>query len=307
MRIALWADMEGMSGVTDHRQCWPAFEQYWEFGREIFTDEVIAAAIGLADGGAHEVFVVNAHGLGWPNVLWERMPDGVGPADDAAFAGGFDAAFHVGFHARAGTHEGFMSHTMVPGLKVATDGSPLTECHIWAWLDGVPLLGVAGDFALRGQLDGFLSAIPFLPVKHASSRGAAIPVHAGRGDRLAALTDFARHCARTTVTPLVLPKEFTFSVALDPVLAATIDGVQGLRLEANGVLSKPAENFARDAYPALQAAMGASLTPFFDAQGDLDLSSATSLARQPRADVERVCGFLQGWADRQESAWPQAT
>lgn len=40
---------------------------------------------------------------------------------------GFDAMFQVGFHARAGTPNGFISHTMVPGLSLSTDGFPLTE------------------------------------------------------------------------------------------------------------------------------------------------------------------------------------
>jgi len=65
MRVLLWTDMEGMSRVTDHRECWPAFSEYWTAGRRAFTDEVAAAADGLLRGGAAQVFVVNGHGLGW--------------------------------------------------------------------------------------------------------------------------------------------------------------------------------------------------------------------------------------------------
>ena len=46
MRALLWTDMEGISGVTDHRPCWPAFPEYWETGRLAFTDEVVSAATG---------------------------------------------------------------------------------------------------------------------------------------------------------------------------------------------------------------------------------------------------------------------
>ena len=305
MRIALWADMEGMSRVVDHRQCWPAFEEYWTEGRDAFTDEVVAAATGLIDGGAHEVYVVNAHGLGWPNLLWDELPDGAAPADDRAYAEGFDAAFQVGFHARAGTPGAFMSHTMVPGLKVAADGAPLTECHIWAWLDELPLLGVSGDAALGDQIDGFLAGTPFAAVKRATGRGAATPLHPERTASLAALTDFARGTVRSPTRPLDLPSEFTFEVALEPHLADQAEGQAGLTRRSPEVLGKRAQIFARDAYPALQAAMGAALQPLFAAQGDLDLSSEAVMQRQDKGALARCRDFFDDWAQVSEPAWPQ--
>ena len=297
--------MEGMSRVVDHRQCWPAFEEYWAVGRRAFTDDVVAAATGLVDGGLNEVFVVNAHGLGWPNILWDQLPDGAAPADDQAAAKGFDAAFHVGFHARAGTPGAFMSHTMVPGLKVAADGALLTECHIWAWLDELPLLGVAGDAALGDQLDGFLAGTPFLAVKHATGRGTAAPIHPDHSASLEALTEFARAIARSPVEPLRLPKEFTFEVALLPHLADQAEGQAGLTRRSPEVLGKRAEVFARDAYPALQAAMGAALQPLFAAQGDLDLSSEAAVQRQDPDALTRCRDYFEDWAQVREPEWPR--
>ena len=78
----------------------------------------------------------------------DELPERVAPADNNAWSEGVDAMFQVGFHARAGTANGFFSHTMVPGLRVAVDGAPVTECHIWARLAGLPVLGIAGDAAL---------------------------------------------------------------------------------------------------------------------------------------------------------------
>ncbi len=304
MRIALWADMEGMSRVQDHHECWPAFEEYWTSGRRDFTDEVIAAATGLIDGGRNQVYVVNAHGLGWPNILWEDLPDGAARADDEAFSKGFDAAFQVGFHARAGTPGGFMSHTMVPGLKVASDGAPLTESHIWAWLDGIPILGVAGDAALGPQLDGFLAGTPFLAVKTATSRGEALPEHPSRASSFEAIRDFARTTARSPLKQIAFPAEFTFEVALDQDLAGLVDGVHGLSRSGPEVLTRTATDFARDAYPALQAAMGASLKPFIDAQDGLDLGSEAALRKQDAVALARCRGFLDDWAALSEPAWP---
>ena len=58
--------MEGMSRFAEHGECCPVFPQDWETGRRGFTDEVVAAASELLDGGAAAVFVVNGHGLGCP-------------------------------------------------------------------------------------------------------------------------------------------------------------------------------------------------------------------------------------------------
>jgi D-amino peptidase len=307
MRVLLWTDMEGMSRVEDHRECWPAFLQYWESGRRAFTDEVLAAVGGLLDGGASEVFVVDGHGLGWPNLLWDELPVGAGPADEHAWSDGFDAMFQVGFHARAGTPDGFMAHTMVPGLAVAADGTPLTESHIWAWLVGIPVLGISGDAALEKQLDGILEGTPFLPVKKAATRGHASPTETQRADSLSAIRAFAAACVRTSPDPLTRPERFTFSVALDPALAAGADGRAGLVRTGPAVLSKQVGDWGREAQPALQAAISAALEPLLAAQDGLDLSSAEALASQDVEKLGRCRSFYDGWADRDIEAWPRAT
>jgi hypothetical protein len=118
MRVLLWADMEGMSRVADHCECWPVFLEYWRAGRRKFTGEVVAAATGLLQGGASAVFVVNGHGLGWPNVLWDELPERVVPADDDAWGEGFDA----------------MSRSAsTPGPVLWTGSSATPWCRASAW------------------------------------------------------------------------------------------------------------------------------------------------------------------------------
>lgn len=294
MRVLLWTDMEGMSGITDHRQCWPAFAEYWETGRRAFTDEVIAAATGLLDGGAERVFVVNGHGLGWPNLIWSDLPDRVDPADDESWRDGFDAMFQVGLHARAGTPDGFISHTMVPGLSVHADGSPLTECHIWAWLEELPVLGISGDDALEPQLDGFLEGTPFLAVKHSSSRLETAPVHSNPEDRFAELSEFATDCASQPLRPSTLPDRFTLEVSMDPELASRADGAEGLTTTGPGILTKTAEKWSRDAQPALMAAMQAALQPLLAAQNGLELDSRDAMEI---ADPDRLEGLRRYFAN----------
>ena len=304
MWVLLWADMEGMSRVADHCECWPVFLEYWRAGRRKFTGEVVAAATGLLQGGASAVFVVNRHGLGWPNVLWDELLERVVPADDDAWGEGFDAMFQIGFHARAGTVDGFVSHTMVPGLRVAVDGAPVTECHIWAWLAGLPVLGIAGDAAMGGQLDAGLDGTPFLEVKRSVSRTETTPIHHDPDGSLNALREFARHCGQAPPAPAPgLPSRFTFAVSMDPELSSQAEGRHGLTRASASVLSKQAEDWGRDAQPALEAAMAAALRPLLAAQADLDLSSEAAMNRQDPAKLQRFRAFFVDWVQADEPTW----
>ena len=304
MRVSLWLDMEGASRIDDHRECWPPFSQYWEAGRSKLTDDVVAVASGLLEGGATEVVVVNAHGFGWPNVLWDQLPDGAFPAgDDWNVA---DAMFQVGFHSRYGTADGFVSHTMVPRLEVQVDGRPVTESHIWAWVMGVPLLGVTGDAALESELDGSLHGTRFLAVKRSTSRSDTSTLFPTREASVQALRAFARECVQADApAPASLLPRFEVTFSLDPARTEQVVGHHGLVRESAGVLSLEAEDFAREAYPALEAVMEAAMAPFFEAQGDLDVTSEEALARQDPVGVEQLRRFFTDWMDEESGAGSQ--
>ncbi|MFL5738402.1 MAG: M55 family metallopeptidase [Actinomycetota bacterium] len=297
MKIALWVDMEGASAITDHRECWPAFEEYWESGRPKLMSDVVAAARGLLEGGIDDVVVVNAHGVGWPNLLADELPRGAQPADDRSWNEGIDAIFQVGFHARAGTPVGFVSHTMVPDLAIAVDGAPVTESHIWSWVAGVPLLGVVGDDALETQLDHSLEGTAFLAAKHSTGRTHTRPAHEDADEGAEAITSFARRCARDGTGPVAtLPPRFTVSLSLPPEAADRVDGENGMRRADPSTLTLEAEDWVSDVQPAVETAMGAALGPFFEAQGDLDLSSRAALESQDPDALERLRGYFERWA-----------
>jgi D-amino peptidase len=289
--------MEGASRIADHRECWPPFREYWKLGRQKLTDDVVATAGGLLEGGATEVVVTNAHGLGWPNVLWDQLPDGARPAGEDGTQD-FDAMFQVGFHARYGTGEGFVSHTMLPRFEVTVDGIPVTESHIWAWLAGIPLLGVTGDAALGDQLDGTLRGTPFLAVKRSSSRSDTTPLYPDRAASSAAIRQFARDRVSTKLpVPPALPRRFKVGLLLEPELADLVAGRAGLSRSGAGVLSIEAEDWGRDVQPALQVAMGAASRPLLEAQADLDLRTEEALAVQDPAKLERFRKYFAEWVE----------
>lgn len=235
MRVLLIADMEGVSWITDHRECWPCFPEYWRTGRRRMTADVVAAASGLLEGGASEVVVQNAHGLG-----------------DRPLDAGFDAHFQVGFHARCGTNDGFVSHTHVPDFRIEVAGRLITECHFNAWSAGTPLLGITGDAALEPEIDGALEGTPYLAVKRSSSRTDTAPLHASPAETCEAIRAFARRCAigfseRSTAA---LPERFTVRFSMNAQLAGAVGDESGLRRESPSELAIETSDWTGELRPA---------------------------------------------------------
>jgi D-aminopeptidase len=200
MRIAIVFDMEGTSHITDLREPFPNYREYWETGRGKLTDDIVAAAKGLLAGGATEVWVYNHHGAGeaeWPNVIVERLPDRTWLVEDwnkLEMRDHVDAMFQVGAHARGGS-QSFLSHTILPGLRLRVDGELLSESHWWAWTGNVPLLGIVGSEAL-GATRGTLGEVPFLAVQRSRDRRHAEPVFHSPRDTASAIEGFAAMAVR---------------------------------------------------------------------------------------------------------------
>jgi D-amino peptidase len=309
MRVVVFADAEGVAGIGSHRELCPAFTEYWETGRDATTDDVVAAAQGLLAGGASAVTVFDGHGPGsWRTVVADRLPVGVDLLESPLRPGDYDAAFHVGFHARCGTPHGFLSHTHVPdAFRMKVNGALITENHSAAWSAGVPVLGVTGDEPLQGQLDGVLAGTPFLAVKHSTGREATQPVHSDPAVSAAAIRDFARDCVRHANDRSVprLPEGSTVAISMSPALADRAEGQAGLRRASAAVLVVKGGSWPRDIRPALGVAAAVAMGPVDAPLAELDISSADRLGQQDanrlqqvRDDISaRVLTLHAEWAD----------
>jgi D-amino peptidase len=152
---------------------------------------VNAAIQGAFDGGATEVVVNDGHGGGHnllleemdPRAVYERPNGGADlmPSLDASFA----AAFCVGYHAMAGTLNGFLDHTQssaswfnywVNGRRTGELG----QCGIWAGHFGVPILLVTGDQAACDEARDFFGDIETVAVKQGIGRQHARCIHPER-------------------------------------------------------------------------------------------------------------------------------
>ncbi len=124
MKVFIAVDMEGATGVAHREHLLPGGNDY-EKARRWLTSDVNAAVEGAVAAGATEVYVNDGHGNMRNLLLDELHPAArlvVGPAQaknkplvqvTGIEAGGFEAAMLVGFHSRAGTPGGLLSHTWV--------------------------------------------------------------------------------------------------------------------------------------------------------------------------------------------------
>lgn len=308
MHILVLADMEGISRITDYRELVPVWPEYWERGRAMMTDDVVAAVEGLLAGGATRVTVHDGHGSGARNIIEERLSPGVrvvGFAEHNRLVreGEIDATFQVGRHARRGT-DSFASHTMVPYFAAAFDGYPITECHYEAYRSGVPCLGITGDEALAGQIDQGLAGTPYLVVKHSRGRAEAVPAHATREDSLEAIRSFAAACLRTaTARPVPrVATPFTFAACMPAEIAANAVGKQGLRAEGPTIVTKVIEDWWRDLEPAFLAAVFAGY-PGLDHIPEADPDLEAKLAAAPPEAVEAGRRRMTAWIEARETHW----
>ena len=183
MKILIAADMEGISGVVHWNHTDSSHAEYARF-RKLMTADVNAAVEGAFEGGADEITVSDGHG-GGTNILIEdldaRARLNSGSPSPFAMIQGIDndvnAAFFVGYHARAGTPNAIMDHTWSGAVaSVWLNGVPVGEIGVNAAVCGhfgAPVLMVSGCRTACAEAADLLGNIETAPVKDASGRIAA--------------------------------------------------------------------------------------------------------------------------------------
>jgi D-amino peptidase len=163
MRVHVISDMEGVAGIVKWEQVEGGAAMYEE-GRRLYTEEINAAVRGAKAAGATEIVVMDCHGAGKGWTFNSLIPDQLDPACEfvvqdkwTSYTGfleeGCDAALFVGMHARAGTPDGVLNHTVsgqewqdlrFNGTLVGETGINAALCGTW----GCPVLLVTGDSAV---------------------------------------------------------------------------------------------------------------------------------------------------------------
>ena len=202
MRVQIMTDMEGVSGIVAWEQV-NGGEPMYEEGRRLYTEEINAAVRGAAAAGATEIVVVDCHGAGGPWTFNSLVPELLDPRCEWVahhtwsryvdmLESGCDAVLLVGMHAKAGTADGVLSHTIstVRWRHLWFNGQDVGEVGINAALCGyygAPVLLVTGDQAVCRESTELLGeGLTTVAVKKGLSRYAARqipPARARQHDR----------------------------------------------------------------------------------------------------------------------------
>jgi D-amino peptidase len=189
MRVLIMTDMEGVSGIVVWDQVnsgAPMFEE----GRRLYTEEINAAVRGARAAGATQVVVVDCHGAGGPHTFNSLVPELLDPGCEwvahhpwsrytELLEEGADACLLVGMHAKAGTPDGVMCHTVssTSWRSLRFNETFVGEIGINAALCGAygcPVLMVTGDEATCKEARELLGAdLTTVAVKKGLSRYSA--------------------------------------------------------------------------------------------------------------------------------------
>src|ERR671928_1238602 len=163
MRVHVISDMEGVAGIVKWQQT-SGGDPMYEEGRRLYTEEINAAVRGAKAAGATEIVVMDCHGAGEGYTFNSLIPEELDPdcefvvqTEWTGYTGfleeGCDAALFIGMHARAGTTDGVLNHTVsgvdwqnlwFNGRRVGETGINAALCGTWR----CPVVLVTGDRAV---------------------------------------------------------------------------------------------------------------------------------------------------------------
>ncbi len=188
LKIFISVDMEGITGVVNWEDVSREGKDY-EYFRQIMTKETNAAIEGALEAGATEIIVRDSHGSA-RNILPEMLHKSSKLIRD--WSGGFmsmmegmdksfDAVIFIGYHAKAGTQNAILEHTMSSRniLDVSINNVSLPEAGINALIAGyydVPVIFVSGEKALCNQAKILFGEVATVAVKEGLGN-AALNLH----------------------------------------------------------------------------------------------------------------------------------
>lgn len=160
MKIMIMTDMEGVTGVHDHRECCTETGRYYQTCRQLLTREVNAVIAGFFAGGASEITVAIGHH--YDSVDRETLDPRAlllnghfDPIWPWGLDRSFDALAFVGQHAKAGSDHAHLAHTgSFSVLDFRVNGLSVGEYGGFAFCArelGIPVIFAAGDRALTQE------------------------------------------------------------------------------------------------------------------------------------------------------------
>jgi len=196
LKVFISVDMEGIWGIVHGDQTTPGTAEYGA-GRKWMAEDVNAAVEGALLAGATEIVVNDSHGSMRNIDPGDLHPSAIlitGSPKPLSMMQGIDASFAacllIGYHARAGTEDAILDHTISGSVvrAVRVNGAELPELGLNAAIAGyygVPVVLVSGDTAVCRQAGEILGKdVVTVAVKEAFGRQAAKLVPMGEARRM---------------------------------------------------------------------------------------------------------------------------
>ena len=263
MRVTIWADIEGVAGITRWEQVHGTLPLYDE-GRRLYTEEVNAAVRACKQAGATEIIVIDGHGggyrdgLGFLSLIPDRLERGAEYVLGYAWARyvlpfeqGCDAVLFVGAHSMAGTPDAVLSHTVSSEAwyNATINGTFVGESGIVAAIAGcwnTPAVFVAGDEATCREVQALISPeVVAAPVKQGLGRFGAR--HLAPADARALIEQRVAEALRNRARwpkPLAFAPPVIFQVELaTPDRAASFSGRKNVEITGPRTVRATGKNF----------------------------------------------------------------
>jgi D-amino peptidase len=187
LKVFVSVDMEGIGGIGTPAMTSSSGKDY-ATGRSLMTAEVNAVVETILAHGPADILVNDSHG-DMQNLLHLELDPRVSYIQGSIKPYGmvqgldstFDAVIFVGYHARAGTRDGFIAHTgsgAVEGLWL--NGTEVGEGGLnafYAGAMGVPVLMASGDEAFGREIRALVPGIHTVATKRAVGSLVAVLVH----------------------------------------------------------------------------------------------------------------------------------
>jgi D-amino peptidase len=239
VKLFISVDMEGIGGIGTSKMT--SGGKDYDTGRKLMTDEVNALVAAIFETGPATIVVNDSHG-DMQNLLHTQLdprveyiqsnikPLGMVQGLDSSF----DGVIYIGYHAMAGTENGFLAHTgsgSVKGLWI--NGTEVGEGGLntyFAGAVGVPVILASGDKTFAEEIKKLIPAVRTVSTKEAIGSSAAKLLHpdvvkkALQAEAKAALKDLKN------AKPLPVQNPIEFVIKLDaPTRADVAMGIPGMK------------------------------------------------------------------------------
>lgn len=182
MNVFLLTDVEGIAGVDSIAQMDRSSPEY-DYTRILLCDSINYAVSACYEANADKVYYLDGH-AGGGNVFEALIDDRAQKCSLQEWAellksGSIDCQIELGAHARAGTINGFLDHTLSSKtiFSIKINGMEMSEPSLHAALCGkfgVPVVAVIGDEAACRQSKEYMPGCYTCEVKKATQRNIAV-------------------------------------------------------------------------------------------------------------------------------------